>query len=74
MILILNPYKDPTRKINNGPISLINTDEKSSMYSNWSQQYIKITHHDQMKFICVARMVQHMKITKCNITYNRRKV
>ena len=52
--LILKPEKDPTKKVNYRPISLMKLDTKilNNTPANQIRQYIKrIIHHDQVGFI-----------------------
>jgi hypothetical protein len=53
-MLIPIPHKDPTKKENFRPISLINIDTKmlNKILTKQMQEYIKmIIHHDQVGFI-----------------------
>jgi hypothetical protein len=56
--IILKPYKDPMKKGNFRPISLMKIDAKifNKSLANWIQEYIKmIIHHDQVHLIPVMR-------------------
>jgi hypothetical protein len=51
--VIGKPHKDPTKKENFRPISLININAKklNKILSNWIHEHQMIIHHDQVGFI-----------------------
>jgi hypothetical protein len=73
-LLIAKPHKDPTKKENFRPMSLINIDANTfnKILENRIQEDIKlIIHHDQAGFISGKRMVQYMEIHQCNLLYEQ---
>ena len=68
--LVPRPEKDPTKKKNHRPISLMTMDAKilTKILANRIQQYIKrMIHHNQVGFIPVLQgVVQHVQVNQCD--------